>query len=71
MSLPDAAPIRMEWADESVPSPDPSMEDVSSEALLIDVLHSEILEAHDARCDRIARRVMMRVAELPAPIAGR
>ena len=65
MPLPDAVPIRMDWADEGV-----AMDDAYDEALLIEVLHSKILEAHAARCDRIARGVMMRVAELPAPIAG-
>ena len=42
-------------------------EEVSLYALLRD----EILDAHEARCDRIARRVMIRVAELPLPAAGK
>jgi len=70
MPLPDAVPTRMDWADEGVSSPDVHREDVYAEALLIEVLHNEILEAHEARCDRIARRVMLRVAELPAPNLG-
>ena len=67
MSLPNAAPIRMDWADENVSSEGVHTDDAYADALLIEVLHSEILEAHEARCDRIARRVMMRVAELPTP----
>jgi hypothetical protein len=77
MPLPDAVSIRMGWADEDVSSPDVQLEDLHiedlhiedlyAEACLIGVLHTEILEAHEARCDRIARRVMARVAELPAP----
>ncbi len=61
MPLPDAVPIRMDWADENAFS-----EELRAEALLVELLHSEIVEAHEARCDRIARGVMMRLAELPA-----
>ena len=68
MPLPTAVPIRMDWADENVSSHDWNTGDAY--ASLIEFLHNGVLEAQDARCDRIARRVMLRLAELPAPVTG-
>jgi len=61
MAQTDAAPIRIR---------DLAEEELVSRMLVADpslfaVLRAETLAAHDARCDRIARKVMHRIAGLP------
>lgn len=65
MPLPDAPPASMERNEI------PASRVYGKEASLFAVLRDEILEAHEARCDRIAHRVMIRVAGLPLPAAGK
>lgn len=65
MALPDAPPVSNNVNEIS------TSRRLREEASLFALLRDEILEAHEERCDRIARRVMMRVAELPLPAAGK
>jgi hypothetical protein len=51
-----------DWADENFVA-----RVLDAEALA--ALRSQTLEVHEARCDRIVRQVMRRVAELPLPAA--
>ena len=37
---------------------------------LFAVLRAETLAAHEARCERVARNVMHRIADLPQPIVS-
>lgn len=65
MPQPDAVPIRMDdWADEKFVS-----RMLDAEASLFEALRSQALETHEARCDRICRQVMMRIAEFEVPAA--
>ena len=58
-----AVPIRMDdWADENFVS-----RVLDAEATLFAALRTQALEVHEARCDRIVRHVMTRVAQLPLP----
>lgn len=67
MPHPETVAIRMDdWADEKFVS-----RMLDAEASMFEALRSQALEAHEARCERIVRKVMSRVAELPAPAIDR
>jgi hypothetical protein len=59
----EAVTIRVDdWADENFVA-----RVLEAEASLLAALRAQAPEVHEARCDRIACRVMTRVAELPLP----
>ena len=65
MLQPAAGPNRRDdWAEENFVA-----RVLDAEASLFEALCGQALEAHEARCDRICRQVMMRIAESEVPAA--
>jgi hypothetical protein len=64
MPLPDAVSLES-WADEEYLSAV-----LETDFSLLEIFRDQVLVAHDERCDRIARNVMSRIAELPPPRRG-
>ena len=59
MPLPDAVSLE-DWADEEYLTAV-----LDADFSVIEIVRDQALEAHQERCERIARNVMTRIAELP------